>query len=175
METKATLKHTRTSARKIRLGMRFLKGMDVTEAEHQLSFSPKASSRIILKLLNSAVANAVNNHELLKDNLLIKDIIIDEGATLKRFRPRAFGRAGMIRKRSAHVTLILKEKKATAAKKEKKAIVKKPTDQKVVSYDELKKAEPEKEKTEFQEIKKEKSTGRFKMIKDKFTRRTGGK
>ncbi len=175
METRATLKHTRTSARKIRFATRFIKGMDVSEAEHQLTFSPKGSSRIVLKLLQSAVSNAINNHELKKDNLLINDIIIDDGATLKRYRPRAFGRAGMIRKRSAHITLILKEKKPTQSKKKKKTETKKPVDQKVLSYEEVKKSEPTKDKPEFQNVKKEESTGRFKMIKDKFTRRTGDK
>ncbi len=177
METRATIKHLRISARKVRLAADFIKGLDVIEAREQLRFSTKSINRPILKLLNSAIANGEKNHEMDKNNLYIKDVIINEGATLKRFQPRAFGRAGTIRKRSSHVTLVLAEKKPRQIKKKPAKKTKKTEPEKILSYDELKKqAEPEKDRTSFNEQPTEnKPGGRFTTFKDKFIRRTGKK
>ena len=177
MEVVARLNHFRLAPRKARLSVGFLKGLDVVEAQRQLQFLTRAGSRPILKLINSAVANAENNFELNKDNLYIKDIAINEGATLKRFRARAFGRAATIRKRSSHILVVLAEKKPTQAKtKKKKVSTKTSADQKIVSYNEIEKEKPEEKKPEFQEMKKDKKPLiNIKEIKDKFIRRTGQK
>lgn len=103
----ANLYHYRSSSQKIRLATQFVRGLPVAKAQAQLQFSPRAAAKAVLKLLNSAIANAEHNHKLSPDGLYIKELLITEGATLKRFRPRAFGRAGTIRKRTAHITLVL--------------------------------------------------------------------
>ncbi|MDD5342253.1 MAG: 50S ribosomal protein L22 [Patescibacteria group bacterium] len=179
MEVRAQINHLRMSARKVRLATQFIKGMDIATAQQQLQFSPRASSRPALKLLNSAVANAVNNFELDKNNLYIKEYTIGQGETIKRFRPRAFGRAGMIRKRSAHLTIILAEKKPTSKGAKKTAGKKRLSDKgKLVSYEEIKKesTETEKSKPEFRTAEREKKPFiKFKEIKDKFIRRSGEK
>lgn len=175
MEVQAQLNHLRMPARKVRLATQFIRGLDVVEAQQQLQFSPRAASRPVLKLLNSALANALKNHELQKDNLFVKNIIINEGTTLKRYRARAFGRAAVIRKRASHITIILGEKKLSAKKKTKKGLTQKTTGEKeVLSYEEIKQAASSGEKSKFQEVKKEKKPFlSIKEIKDKFIRRSG--
>lgn len=111
MEVSARLRFLRLSPRKARLVTRLVQGMSAVEAESQLQFMNKAAARPLLKLLRSAIANAENNNELKKEDLVVKNFFVDEGPTLKRYRPRAFGRAAEIRKRSSHVTIILAEKK----------------------------------------------------------------
>ncbi len=131
MDVSARLRFLRISPRKARLVTRVVQGMDALEAESQLQFMNKAAARPLLKLLRSAMANADNNNELKKQNLFVKSFFVDEGPTLKRYRPRAFGRAAEIRKRSSHVTIVLSEKqsstkKSTTAKGAKKTVSKKP-------------------------------------------------
>jgi len=109
MEARATAKYIRLSARKIRLIMKEVKGKRVEKALHLLTFAPQKGAPILLKLINSAVSNAGQNPDTNMDNLFIKHIFADEGPTLKRFRPRAMGRAARIRKRSSHLTVILDE------------------------------------------------------------------
>jgi ribosomal protein L22 len=104
---RAQAKYVRTSARKARLVCDHIRGKSVVEARAILEFTPRAVARDWTKLLESAVANAENNHELLGDELRIKDVFADEGPTLKRFRPRAMGRATRIRKRTSHLTITL--------------------------------------------------------------------
>ena len=106
----AHAKYVRTSARKARLVCDHIRGKSVAEARAILAFAPRAVARDWAKLLNSAVANAENNHELLADDLRIKEVYADEGPTLKRFRPRAMGRATQIRKRTSHLTITLTPK-----------------------------------------------------------------
>ena len=118
MEIKASLKFIRMSPRKVRLVADLIRGVNVSEAEDQLSFVIKAAKRPILKLLNSCVANAVNNSKLSKDNLYLKAITVDGGPVLKRWKPRAFGRATPIRKRSSHITIVLGERVETEVKKD---------------------------------------------------------
>ena len=113
MEVKAILRRLQISPRKVRLVVDLVRGLDVKQAENVLEFNNKKSAPYILKLLRSAVANAENNNQLKKDNLYIKKIFADEGFTLKRWKPRAMGRATPIRKRSSQITIILDERKPT--------------------------------------------------------------
>jgi ribosomal protein L22 len=107
---RAHAKYVRTSARKARLVCDHIRGKDVTEARAILAHAPRAVAADWAKLLESAVANAEHNHELLGDDLRILSITADEGPTLKRFRPRAMGRASAIRKRTSHLTIALTPK-----------------------------------------------------------------
>jgi ribosomal protein L22 len=107
---RANAKYVRTSARKARLVCDHIRGKSVTEARAILQLTPRAVARDWSKLLESAVANAENNHELIGDELRIHSVSADEGPTLKRFRPRAMGRATPIRKRTSHLTILLTPK-----------------------------------------------------------------
>jgi len=107
---RAQAKYVRTSARKARLVCDHIRGKSVVEAQAILAFAPRAVAADWAKLLKSAVANAENNHELLGENLRVKEAFADEGPTLKRFRPRAMGRATPIRKRTSHLTITLTPK-----------------------------------------------------------------
>ncbi len=126
MEVKASLKHLRISPRKARLVAGLVRGSEVNKAINQLKFLNKKSAHPILKLLNSAVANAVNNYDLDKNNLIIKEIRIEDGKTLKRWMPRAHGRATVIRKRMCHVYIILSEIVSSGKKEAKKVEVEAP-------------------------------------------------
>jgi ribosomal protein L22 len=107
---RAHAKYVRTSARKARLVCDHIRGKSVVEARAILSLTPRHVARDWSKLLESAVANAENNHELLGDDLKVFSVTADEGPTLKRFRPRAMGRATPIRKRTSHLTILLTPK-----------------------------------------------------------------
>ncbi len=109
MEVRAVARFVRVSPRKIRLVMDQVRGKKVEEALNLLSFSPQKGAFLLRKLINSAVANAEGNSGLDVDTLQIKRVFADEGPTLKRFRPRAMGRATKIRKRTSHLTVILDE------------------------------------------------------------------
>ena len=149
MQIKASLNNLRTSPRKVRLVTNLIKGLDVSNAQGQLRFLNKRVSAPILKLLNSATANAKHNFDIEKNNLFISSILVGEGPTLKRWLPRAFGRATPIMKRTSHITLVLGEKSPTAEKKknriaEKKAGIKKGVAQKKIEkIDEEKKTPKE--------------------------------
>ncbi len=131
MEVKAIARFVRMSPRKIRLVVDAVRGMNVNQAQGQLKFMNKAAATPVLKLLNSAVANAQHNFQLDPGNLTIKEIRADDGPTLKRFKPRAMGRATTIRKRTTHIGIILSEidekPKVEEKKKETKKVVKKKT------------------------------------------------
>lgn len=116
MEVKAYLRHLRISPRKVRLVVDIIRGMGAEQAQTQLEFINKRATEPVLKLLNSALANAEHNFNLEKENLYISKIFVDEGATLKRARPRAMGRSAPIRKRTSHITVILDEKVKTKEK-----------------------------------------------------------
>ena len=109
---RAQAKYVRTSARKARLVCDHIRGKSVQEARAILAHTPRAVARDWSKLLESAVANAEHNHELLGDDLRIASVTADEGPTLKRFRPRAMGRATRIRKRTSHLTILLTPKES---------------------------------------------------------------
>ena len=106
----AHAKYVRTSARKARLVCDHIRGKSVTEARAILAHTPRAVAEDWQKLLESAVANAEHNHELIGDELRIITVKADEGPTLKRFRPRAMGRASKIRKRTSHLSIALTPK-----------------------------------------------------------------
>lgn len=137
MQVTAKAKYIKMSPRKIRLVSDMIKGMKVSEALNQLQYIPKSACRPLQKLINSGIAAAENDLQLKKDNLFIKNILVNEGPTLYRWQPRAFGRATPLRKRSAHILLILDElvptakaKKTGKKKKEKEEIpvIEKPED-----------------------------------------------
>lgn len=107
MEAKATAKYVRVSPRKARLVVDQVRGKDIAHAREILRFSERAISEVVEKVLNSAVANAENNHHMRSNNLVVKAAFVDEGPTLKRIRPRAKGSASRIRKRTSHITVIV--------------------------------------------------------------------
>ena len=109
---RAQAKYVRTSARKARLVCDHIRGKSVQDARAILAHTPRAVARDWSKLLESAVANAEHNHELLGDDLYIASVTADEGPTLKRYRPRAMGRATRIRKRTSHLTILLTPKES---------------------------------------------------------------
>ncbi|KAB7704613.1 50S ribosomal protein L22 [Bacillus aerolatus] len=111
MEAKAVVRTVRIAPRKARLVIDLIRGKQVGEAVAILRHTPKVASPVIEKLLNSAVANAEHNYDMDVNNLVIKQAFVDEGPTLKRFRPRAMGRASAINKRTSHITIVVSEKK----------------------------------------------------------------
>ncbi len=117
MEVIAKAKFIHMSPRKVRLVADLVRGMDVAPAKAQLRFFSKAAARPVLKLIESAEANAAHNFKIAPEVLYIKKITVDGGPVLKRFRPRAFGRAGGIKKRSSHITVWLDERSGPAAQK----------------------------------------------------------
>ncbi|OWZ84485.1 50S ribosomal protein L22 [Natranaerobius trueperi] len=111
MEAKATTKYVRISPRKAREVIDMIRGKGIDEALGILQLTPKGATKPIEKLVKSAQANAENNFELDPDSLYISECYVDEGPTLKRFRPRAMGRATQINKRTSHLTVVVKEQK----------------------------------------------------------------
>jgi len=111
MDTQAILKYQRISAQKCRLVADAVRGLRVGKALEFLNFNNKKASKMILKVLESAVANAENNNSLDIDDLIIKNILVDEGPTAKRHMPRARGRVNQILKRSSHITVIVSDGK----------------------------------------------------------------
>ena len=109
METRAVGKYIRISPQKARLVADVVRGMGVDQAITTLKFMPKKGAGILRKVLESAVANATQNDQVDVDNLVIKQITIDGGPSLKRIRPRAMGRATRIIKRTSHITVVLDE------------------------------------------------------------------
>ena len=110
-EARATLRYTRISARKVKIVADLIRGKNVDEALAIVKFTPKASSEIIEKLLKSAIANAENNHDMKHENLYVAEIYANQGPTLKRIRPAAKGSAVRIRKRTSHITIVLRDDK----------------------------------------------------------------
>jgi len=122
--SRAVAKHVRISPNKARRVVNLVRGLPAKEALTVLQFAPQAASEQVYKVLASAIANAENNERLDPDALLVSEAFVDEGPTLKRFRPRAQGRAYRIRKRTCHITIAVEAvpvarpaKKAAAAKK----------------------------------------------------------
>jgi len=111
MQAKAVARTVRIAPRKARLVIDLIRGKQVGEAVAILKHTPKAASPIVEKLLKSAVANAEHNYDMDINNLLVTEAFVDEGPTMKRFRPRAQGRASQINKRTSHITIVVSEKK----------------------------------------------------------------
>lgn len=110
MESTAKARHVRIAPRKVRLVMDMVRGKPVEEALQTLGLVRKAASPVIAKVIKSAMANAENNHDMDTDGLIVTKAFVDEGPTMKRFMPRAMGRATTIRKRTSHITVVLAEK-----------------------------------------------------------------
>ena len=109
MEAKANAKFVRISPRKVNVVLDLVRGKDVKYAEAVLKHTPKAACEPLLKLLNSAMANAENNHNMDVSKLYVASCSVSQGPTLKRIRPRDHGRAYRINKKTSHITLVLKE------------------------------------------------------------------
>ncbi|PKM80566.1 MAG: 50S ribosomal protein L22 [Firmicutes bacterium HGW-Firmicutes-14] len=110
-EARAIAKYIRISPRKVRQVVDLIKGKKVGEALAILKFTPRRAATAVEKVVKSAVANAEHNLELNKDDLIIAEAFVDQGPTLKRYNPRAMGRADLIRRRTSHITVVVREKK----------------------------------------------------------------
>ena len=124
MQVTAQLNNLRIAPRKVRLVAKVLRGMPVEKAEAQLNFTIKRSSGPMMKLLKSAISNAENNFGLVKENLFIKELIVNEGIKMKRSMPRAMGQAGLIEKKSSHIKIVLEEKVAGLKAKKPELVAK---------------------------------------------------
>jgi len=111
METRAVAKHQRISPRKARQVIDLVRGKDVDEAVGILKNTPRKASEMIEDVINSAVANAEHNHDMIIDDLYISEAYVDEGPTMKRYKPRAMGQASTIRKRTSHITIVVSDEK----------------------------------------------------------------
>ncbi|MDX8367563.1 50S ribosomal protein L22 [Cytobacillus sp. IB215665] len=111
MQAKAVARTVRIAPRKARLVVDLIRGKQIGEALAVLRLTNKAASPIVEKVLKSAVANAEHNYEMDINNLVVEEAYVNEGPTMKRFRPRAMGRASQINKRTSHITVVVSEKK----------------------------------------------------------------
>ena len=109
MEARAQARYVRVTPMKARRVIDLIRGMNATDAQAVLRFAPQAASEPIGKVLDSAIANATNNHAMDSRSLVVSAAYVDEGPTMKRIRPRAQGRAYRIRKRSSHITVIVSD------------------------------------------------------------------
>ncbi len=112
MEAKAYLNHCRISPRKVQIVLDLIRNQPLDKAVAILKYTSKSACEPVLKLVNSAAANAENNHQMEKSSLYVAECFVTPGPTLKRIRPRAQGRAFRILKRTSHITVVLKEKQA---------------------------------------------------------------
>ncbi|EPY06951.1 50S ribosomal protein L22 [Paenibacillus sp. E194] len=110
MQAKAHANNIRIAPRKVKLVIDLIRGKQVGEAIAILRHTPKSASPVVEKLLNSAIANAEHNHQMDVNSLVISEVFVNQGPTMKRFRPRAMGRASRINKRTSHITLVVSEK-----------------------------------------------------------------
>jgi len=110
MEAKAIARYVRVSPRKARLVVDLIRGKSAGEAANILRFTPKGAAEVVAKVLDSAVANAEHNLKVKPETLYVSAAFVDEGPTLKRIRPRAMGRAFKIRKRTSHITVVVKQR-----------------------------------------------------------------
>jgi large subunit ribosomal protein L22 len=115
MEARAQARFVRVTPMKARRVVDLIRGLPAAEAQAVLRFAPQSASEPVGKVLDSAIANAVNNHRLDGSSLVVSKAYVDEGPTMKRFRPRAQGRAYRIRKRTSHITVIVESRPATSS------------------------------------------------------------
>jgi large subunit ribosomal protein L22 len=115
MEARAQARYVRVTPMKARRVVDLIRGLPAAEAQAILRFAPQAASEPVGKVLDSAVANAENNHNLNPATLVVSEAFVDEGPTMKRFRPRAQGRAYRIRKRTCHITVVLESRPTATA------------------------------------------------------------
>jgi len=111
VEAKAHVKYVRISPRKVEVVLDQIRGKSIDEALAILRYLPQKGARITEKVIQSAAANAENNHDMIRDNLYVAQIFANQGPTMKRYKARAQGRANLIRKRSTHISVVLREKK----------------------------------------------------------------
>ncbi len=144
MQVQSTYRYAKISAFKAREVTKEIQGLPATEALNLLQFTPKKAALLIIKTLKSAIANAENNNNLRTESLVVQEAVVGEGPTLKRFRPKARGSAGAIRKRSSHIKITLtdeieikRREPKSAKKKTKPAKAAQPTDN-----DQVERAEP---------------------------------
>ena len=114
MEARAQARFVRVTPMKARRVIDLIRGLPAEQAQAVLTFAPQAASEPVGKVLNSAIANATNNHDLDARTLVVTEAYVDEGPTMKRFRPRAQGRAYRIRKRTSHITVVVAPRAETA-------------------------------------------------------------
>lgn len=174
MEVKASLKHLRVAPRKTRLVAGLVRGLNVNKAANQLKFLNKKSAKPILKLLESAIASAVNNYDLDRNNLTIKEIKVDEGRVLKRWLPRAHGRATVLRKKMSHVAIILSEIVDSGKKEAKKVKVEAPVKLDDVSKEAKKTKKEEKSEKEIEKTAKTDIKSSNQSFANKVFRRKAG-
>ena len=159
MEVKSTYKYARISPKKARDVARAIQGMPVSDALDALSYTPRKAAQLIGKTLKSAVANAENNHELIADELTVKEATVGDGPTFKRFKPRARGSASAIRKRTSHLYIVLTdeeeipEPRERSSKPKKRLQVSKP--KKKAAKKAAKKEQQEAAPQEVEEVKAE--------------------
>jgi len=111
LEAKAVARYIRISPRKVRQVVDLIRGKKLNEALAILRYTPKRASAVVAKVVRSAAANAENNLQMDRDELFIKACYVDQGPTYKRYMPRAFGRADVMRKRTSHITVVVSDKK----------------------------------------------------------------
>ncbi|MEW9502721.1 50S ribosomal protein L22 [Jeotgalibacillus marinus] len=111
MQAKAVARTVRIAPRKVRLVADLIRGKQIGEAVAILNHTPRSASPVVEKVLKSAAANAEHNYDMDINNLVITEAYVNEGPTLKRFRPRAMGRASAINKRTSHITIVVSEQK----------------------------------------------------------------
>jgi large subunit ribosomal protein L22 len=163
-EVKVKLSYLKIAPRKVRLVAGVLKGLSANEAEAQLLISSKRAGLPIIKLLRSAIANAKHNYQLNPDTLFIKDIRVDQGPMIKRYMPRAMGRATMIQKKTSHIILTLAESDKAKSPRFKITVVKKISKTKAQK---IAKARATIEEKKEKEINKEKTGESKKQISQK--------
>lgn len=127
MEVKSTYKYARISPKKARDVARAIQGMPVSDALDALAYTPRKAAMLVGKTLKSAVANAENNHDLIADELTVKEATVGDGPTFKRFKPRARGSAGAIRKRTSHLYIVLTDEEEIPEPRERSSKPKKRT------------------------------------------------
>lgn len=169
-EVRAQLNYLRIAPRKVRLVTGLIKGLDYNAARAVLENTSKRAAGPVLKVLDSAAANGYNNSNFVKDNLYVKDVLVDEGVKMKRYRPKGFGMAALIEKKTSHITLVMDEKV--------KGLVRKPEkEEKKAKEPEVIEKETEKEEKQAKplpEAKKDlgrKKGGLFGNLKRKMFRR----
>jgi len=171
MKVTAELNNLRISPRKVKLVADLIKGMDAIEAVAQLDVAIKKTSGYMQKLLLSAIANAENNFGLSKSNLYVLDAVVGAGPTLKRWMPKAYGRAGQILKRTSKVRIVLEERIEGKDRKSKEQMEKEKAEKVKKATQELKKEE-ERKKEEKKDAVKEAKTEKIAEVKTKSADKT---
>lgn len=112
MESRAIARFVRIAPRKARQVIDLIRGKQVNQALQILEFTPRLAAEVVTKVVKSALANAENNHNLNRDSLVVAEVYVDQGPTMKRMHQRAQGRMALIHKRTSHITVVLREKEA---------------------------------------------------------------